>query len=51
MDNKYVDILLIVSCIIGFVIGILIANYGVFIYNLIFFILIMAILLILIYKN
>lgn len=51
MDNKYVDVLLLVSCIIGFVIGILIGNYGVFIYNLIFFILIITILLILIYKN
>lgn len=51
MNDKYVDFLLIIACIIGFVIGILIGNYGVFIYNLIFFILIMTILIILIYKN
>ncbi len=51
MDNKYVDILLIISCIIGFIIGISIVNYGVFIYNVIFLILIITLLIILIYKN
>jgi len=50
MDNKYVDILLIINCIIGFVIGLFIGNYGVFIYNIIFFLLIMTIVLLLVIK-
>lgn len=50
MDNKYVDILLIISCMIGFVIGILIGNYGVFIYNIIFFLLIMTIIFLMVIK-
>ena len=37
MDNKYVDILLVISCIVGFVIGVIVGNYGNLIYNLIFF--------------
>ncbi len=50
MDNKYVDILLIISCVIGFIIGILVGNYGVYIYNIIFFLLIMTIILLLVIK-
>jgi hypothetical protein len=51
MDNKYVDIILIISCIFGFLIGLFIGNYGIFIYNIIFFILIMTIILLLVYKS
>ena len=50
MDNKYVDILLIISCVIGFIIGILVGNYGIYIYNIIFFLLIIIIILLLVIK-
>ena len=50
MDNKYVDILLIIFCIIGFAIGIFVGQFGVFIYNLLFFILVITIILLLVYK-
>ena len=50
MDNRYVDILLIVFCIIGFIIGIFIVQIGIFVYNLIFFILVIAIIFLLVYK-
>lgn len=50
MDNKYVDIFLIIFCVIGFMMGIFIANFGVFIYNVIFFILIITIVLLVVIK-
>jgi len=50
MDNKYVDILLLLSCIFGFMIGITLVIFGNFIYNIIFFILLLTILFVLIYK-
>lgn len=50
MENKYVDILLIIACIVGFGIGLFVGTYGFFIYNVIFFILIMTIILLLVIK-
>lgn len=50
MDNKYVDILLVVSCVVGFISGLIIGNYGNLIYNIILFILIITIILILLNK-
>lgn len=50
MNNKYVDILLIISCIIGFVIGTLVGNYSIYIHNIIFFLLIMTIIFLLVIK-
>lgn len=51
MENKYVDILLVISCILGFITGLFIGTFGIFIYNVIFFILIMTIITILIYSQ
>lgn len=51
MENKYVDILLIICCIIGFVTGLFVGSHGNFIYNIIFFILVMTIVFILVYKK
>ena len=50
MDNKYVDILLIIFSIIGFILGIFVANFGILLYNIIFFILIITIIIILLHK-
>lgn len=50
MDNKYVDTLIIISCLTGFVIGLFMSNYGILIYNIIFFLLIMTIILLLVIK-
>lgn len=50
MDNKYVDILLMIFCVIGFIVGLFVGNFGIFVYNVIFFILIITILLLLIIK-
>lgn len=50
MENKYVDILLIMCCVIGFIIGLFVGNFGIFIYNIIFFLLIMTIILLVVIK-
>lgn len=38
MNNEQVDIIIIVCCIIGFIIGLAISSYGTFIYNVIFYV-------------
>ena len=50
MDNKYVDTLLIIFCIIGFVAGVFIVTFGTILYNIIVFILLMVIIFLLVYK-
>lgn len=50
MDNKYVDIFLIIFCIIGFALGLFISNFGIFIYNVMLFLLIITIIVILVIK-
>jgi hypothetical protein len=50
MDNKFVDILLLIFCVIGFIIGLFLGNFGIFIYNIIFFILTIAIILLIVIK-
>ena len=38
MENKHVDIIILICCILGISIGMTISSYGTFIYNIIFYI-------------